>query len=116
VLSGASGIEVTIDELHPDYKFCDAQAEVITDQHGLLQLFRIVPKCAGLPAFAARMGHDDQNAVDIDLLGDNAQSKLFRAQATGYVGHHTDRLAASRRRLGSKSKFPQLGAYWAVRS
>src|SRR5213080_2385456 len=85
-------LEVAIDFLNPAYKLSEMTPDVTTGNTGRLQLLRIDPIPAGLPAFCVRIGHDDHEAIDVDLIGDKAQRLAFARKAPGYVGHKTDRL------------------------
>ena len=91
-MAGASGIEVEIEFLNPDYKLSDVKADATTGDKGHLLLFRIDPVPADRPAFNVRIGHDNPKAVDVDLIGKAAEREAFARQAPGYVGHKTQSL------------------------
>jgi hypothetical protein len=92
IVAGASGIEVATDFLNPDYNLSQIKPDATTGDTGHLWLFRIDPIPTGLPAFLVRIGHDDHEAIDVDLIGDEAERVAFSTQAPGYVGHKTQSL------------------------
>jgi hypothetical protein len=73
IVAQASGIEVETEFLNPNYRLSGAHPDVTTEDTGSLQLFRIDSAFACLPAFLVRIGHDDPDAVDVDLIGDRAE-------------------------------------------
>ena len=109
IVSSASGIEVAIDFLNPAYKLSEMTPDVTTGNTGRLQLLRIDPIPAGLPAFCVRIGHDDHEAIDVDLIGDKAQRLAFARKAPGYVGHKTDRLETDPRSYKLDIAVPSVG-------
>jgi hypothetical protein len=53
-----------------------------------LELFRIQPIRKAQPVFSGRWDWK-ANSIDIDLIGDPAAIKAFKADSNGYSGHHT---------------------------
>jgi len=109
IVANALGIEITTDFLSPDYALSEIKQDATTEKTGRLQLFRIEPTCARRPAFMVRIGHDDHQAVDIDLIGDKADRVAFATEAPGYVGHKTDDLATNPRSYHLEIKVPSVG-------
>jgi len=89
----ASDINVTPEECHADYQLVVQQTSLATDS-AHLELFRLEPSDPKLPTFSARWDWR-ASTVDIDLLGDEAASRAFKAASGGYKGHHTTTLNSS---------------------
>lgn len=83
----ATQITITEQSIHENYTLKFTKSCVATDT-GHLELFRLEPSDHALPIFSARWDAKD-NTVDIDLIGDSAQSRAFRAEEPGYHGHHS---------------------------
>jgi 3-hydroxybutyryl-CoA dehydrogenase len=92
----ASGVEISIQQIHAEYGLKYARDVRATDT-GYLSLFCLKPNRHDLPTFSARWD-SAANTVDIDLLGDANESSLFKsndAEAAGYTGHHSAMLGPS---------------------
>jgi hypothetical protein len=109
IVAGASGIEVEIEFLNPDFKPPEFKPDATTGDTGRLQLFRIGSDRAGLPAFVVRIGHDNHEAVDVDLIGDEVERIAFATQAPGYVGHKTQSLNTDPRSYKLNIDVPSVG-------
>jgi hypothetical protein len=94
LVGDASGIEVSEHYRNPDYEEPQINPHPTTTEEGHLWLFRIDPTRSGLPAFVARFGHDDHQAVDIDWEGGDAGRKAFALSKPGYIGHKTQRVSS----------------------
>jgi hypothetical protein len=109
IVAGASGIEVETEFLNPHYKLSEIRPDAITGPTGHLQLFRIEPGPSSLPAFLVRIGHDDPEAVDVDLIDDEAEREAFARQAPGYVGHRAQSLNTDPRSFKLNIQVPSAG-------
>jgi hypothetical protein len=109
VVLRASGVELYTDFLSPDYQRPQVNSEANAGEREHLELFRIVPGCPGLPTFVGRIGHDDQDAVDVDLIGKEGEGSAFRSQAPGYVGHRTENLNTDPRSYKVRISTPEAG-------
>jgi hypothetical protein len=109
IVAGASGIEVETEFLNPKYKPLEVKPDATTGDTGRLQLFRIDPIPSGLPAFLVRIGHDNHEAVDVDLIGDEAERVAFASQAPGYVGHKTRNLKTDPSSYNLNIEVPSVG-------
>jgi len=109
IVAGVSGIEVETEFLNPNYKLSEVEPDATTGDTGCLQLFRIDPVLAGLPAFLVRIGHDNHEAVDVDLIGDEAERIAFARQAPGYVGHKTQDPKTDPRSYNLNIEVPSVG-------
>src|SRR5438876_3885029 len=109
IVASASGLEVAIDFLNPDYCLSQIKPDATTGDTGHLQLFRIDPIPAGPPAFLVRIGHDDHEAVDVDLIGDETERIAFSTQAPGYFGHKTQSLKTDPRSYKLDIAVPSVG-------
>jgi hypothetical protein len=87
----AEDVRVITDYLHPSYRAVHEKTSTAGDS-GLLQLFRLDPTDDSFPGFSARWDIR-QNAVDIDLHGNDRAASLFKAEKDGYKGHHSTALA-----------------------
>lgn len=109
IVAGASGIEVATEFLNPNYILSEVKPDATSGDTGRLQLFRIDPVPAGLPAFLVRIGHDNHEAVDVDLIGGKAERVAFSSQASGYVGHKTQSLKTDPRSYKLNIEVPSVG-------
>jgi len=109
IVVSASGIEVAIGFLNPDYELSEVKPDATIGPTGRLQLFGIDPITAGPPAFLVRIGHDDHEAVDIDLIGNEAERVAFATEAPGYVGHKTHSLKTDPRSYKLEIQVPSVG-------
>jgi hypothetical protein len=84
--TGASIACLSAHRIDPRYKlgrkdFC------LTSATGHLELFQIGPLQHGPPAFSA-LWDQKADTIDIDLDGDTAERRAFKAETGGYRGHH----------------------------
>ena len=109
IVAGASGIEVSTNFLNNDYALSKVKPEATTTDHGHLELFRIEPTRAGLPAFSVRIGHDKHEEINVDLEGSKAEHVAFATQAPGYIGHKADDLKTDPRSYRLYIEVPSAG-------
>jgi hypothetical protein len=109
IIAGAGGIEVAVEFLNADYRLSEVKPHATTGDTGRLQLFRIDPVSAGFPSFLVRIGHDNHEAVDVDLVGGEAERIAFSSQAPGYVGHKTEPLNTDPRSYKLHIVVPSVG-------
>ena len=102
--NSASNVEIVTDSIDPRYRLVESDKSISTET-GHLELFRVGPLNAGLPTFSARW--DQQaNSIDVDLLGDSAARRLFRDEAGGCAGHHSQIVRDSPRTYRLKIQTP----------
>jgi hypothetical protein len=87
-VTGGRNTEVTCEFLSGDYSEPTCSKPAKAGETGLLEILRIEPKQTGLPTFVGRW---DQraNSIDIDLLGDPSEARMFAMQKPGFRGHKT---------------------------
>lgn len=105
----ASGLELKTEFLNSGYQPPQVNTEAMAGKTGHLELFRLAPRCPGLPTFVGRIGHDDQDAVDVDLIGKEGERSAFRSQAPVYVGHRTKELGTDPRSYRVHIRTPEAG-------
>jgi hypothetical protein len=109
IVVSASGMVLETEFLNADYQPPQVNPEKRAGETGLLELFRIMPCQPGFPTFVGRIGHDDQDAVDVDLIGNAQESCAFGSQALGYVGHNTRELKTDPRSYSVTITAPGVG-------
>jgi hypothetical protein len=109
IVKGASGVHVISEYLNKHSCLSEISENAKTGKKGLLQLFRIDPISGKPPAFLVRIGHDDHEAVDVDLLGNKLERLAFRTQAPGYEGHKSQALGTNPRSYRLTIKVPSVG-------
>jgi hypothetical protein len=102
--NGAWNIEITTQEIDPRYTVIPSTVSKTSDT-GHLEVFRIKPVQAGPPIFSARWDMKP-NTIDLDLIGDPAANRTFRAETGGYSGHHTTVVRDSPREFGVDVRTP----------
>jgi hypothetical protein len=74
---------------------------------GHLEVLRLEPVVPGeLPIFSVRWD-ERANTIDVDLIGDPQEAKLFKRGACGYYGHHCETASTAPRTFKVS-----LGARW----
>jgi hypothetical protein len=109
IVADVCGIEVSTEFLHPDYILSGIKPDAKVGGTGRLELFRLDAIAKGLPSFLIRIGHDDHEAVDIDLIGGEPERAAFVKGKPGYVGHHTLNLNTNPRSYKLEVEIPLVG-------
>lgn len=109
IVAGVSGVEVETEFLNPDDSLSEIKPDAAVGNTGRLELFRIIPVRVGLPEFLVRIGHDNHEAVDVDLIGDSDGRSAFALQSFGYIGHKTQDLKTDPRSYRVNIEVPSVG-------
>jgi len=97
IATDASGITLDVEFLSSHYRQPLTTAAAMTTKTGHLELFRIEPINPTLPSFSIRFDLDDNQSVDVDLVGDCRERKAFIKGLSGYFGHKTIQIETSPR-------------------
>jgi hypothetical protein len=105
---GSHNITINTEFLNDSYNMPLYTSAVPVGQTGLLELLRIEPKRTDLPSFRVRWDQNE-DSVNVDLIGDSEETRKFAQQRAGYIGHKTDRVNASPRTQAIDIQTPSTG-------
>lgn len=111
-----SGYNVVLSNelIDPEYEVELETNSAATTPAGHLIVARIKPIAPSeLPVFDLRWDHG-RNVLDVDLVGDDRQRELFKAEKQGYEGHQTEEVTKEPRVFRVDIRIPHRQIYKAL--